>query len=96
MAMNSVITTFCLIIIIAVMAPSPVGEVAYTGSVFDNIERDFISGDLSLDDKVILQITAIKNPADLPSKYYSLALGGAGVPPRGASMIIRDIRFFRS
>ncbi len=54
------------------------------------IERDFQKGHLSLDEKVLLQIAAIKDPARLPPTYQLLDPRTARYESRGPTMILRD------
>lgn len=61
-------------------------------SVFSTIEEAYTSGSISLDDKVILQINAIKYPEKLPLEYRSVALSVDPAQYREATLALIDIR----
>ena len=68
------------------------GEVILTqGSSLTAIESDFEAGYLTLDEKVLLQIKAIKEPGELPVKYQRDISSSSAAELRGATMILRDI-----
>ncbi|MBU8932375.1 MAG: hypothetical protein KOO62_00060 [candidate division Zixibacteria bacterium] len=56
------------------------------------IDQEFETGSLSLDEKVCLQITAIKNPDSLPSRFISLSISTNVVPIRCGTPVLDDIR----
>jgi len=68
---------------VAFVRPAVAGESAAfsIGDPIGAIERDFQSGNLTLDEKAILQITAIKKPEELPSEYriFDLVTGKSGL-----------------
>ena len=56
------------------------------------IERDFREGKLTLDEKVMLQIKAIKKPEELPQKYQLFDLATGKTASRSATMALKEIR----
>ena len=61
-------------------------------SIFYAIDQDYDAGVISLDDKVILQIKAIKTPDKLPLKYVSLSAGVDQASLREATIALIEIR----
>jgi len=55
------------------------------------IENDFEAGKISMDQKALLQVQAIKNPEKLPPQYQKLQ-DGVFSTNREATMILKDIR----
>ncbi len=58
------------------------------------IEQDYAQGSLTLDEKVMLQLKAIRAPSELPDKYKAVRLA-AGVPEAyggSVTMILKEIR----
>ncbi len=56
------------------------------------IEQDFREGRLTLDEKVVLHIRAIKNPKELPQKYQLFDLATGKTASRSATMALKEIR----
>ncbi len=56
------------------------------------IEQDYQSGLLSLDEKVLLQIAAIKDSRNLPPEYQSLSASMNRAELRGVTPMLLDIR----
>jgi len=56
------------------------------------IEKDYQNHVISLDEKALLVIKAIKNPSALPSTYKSLSLSGGRINSRSATMALVDLR----
>ena len=64
-----------------------------TVAAIEHIDADFKSGRLTLDQKVQLQITAIRYPESLPKKYQSPTLDGRrAIATRCASTTIQEVR----
>jgi hypothetical protein len=55
------------------------------------IEADYRAGQLSIDQKALLQVTAIKHPEQLPDRYRQLLPESRRRPGRNATMVFRDI-----
>lgn len=56
------------------------------------IENDFRQGKLTLDEKVMLVIKAIKKPQELPQKYQIFDLATGKTASRSATMALKEIR----
>ena len=56
------------------------------------IESDFREGRLTLDEKVMLQIKAIKKPYELPQKYQLFDLATGKTVSRSVTMALKEIR----
>lgn len=56
------------------------------------IEKDFQQDRLTLDEKAILQIKAIKNPRELPQKYQIFDLTTGKTASRSATMALKEIK----
>jgi len=69
------------------------GDVALTArDPIPAIEKDFQQGKLTLDEKVILQIKAIKNPRELPQEYQLFDPATGKTASRSATMALKEIR----
>ncbi len=55
------------------------------------IEQDFLEGKLTLDEKVMLQIKAIKRPFELPQKYQLFDLSTGITASRSATLALKEI-----
>ncbi len=55
------------------------------------IEADYRAGQLSIDQKALLQVAAIKHPEDLPDRYRQLIPESGRLPGRNATFVFRDI-----
>jgi hypothetical protein len=55
------------------------------------IEQDYRDGRLTLDEKFILQIKAIKKPQELPSKYRLFNLSTGVTASRSATMVLKEL-----
>ncbi|MFQ6008725.1 MAG: hypothetical protein ACE5K8_07220, partial [Candidatus Zixiibacteriota bacterium] len=55
------------------------------------IEQDFQDGQLTLDEKVLLQIQAIKNPFELPQQYQLFDLSTGITASRSATIALKEI-----
>lgn len=64
----------------------------HQSSALNWIESQYQAGGLTLDDKVRLQITAIKYPEDLPQQLSSLSLSVEASPIRCGSAVLSEIR----
>ncbi len=56
------------------------------------IEQEYRAGELTLDEKVLLQITAIRDRHNLPSKYQALAASTDPASLRGVTPVLAEIR----
>ena len=65
---------------------------AYTSDPIDRIEAAYQDGEIDLDQKVVLQVTAITKPQSLPTKFQLTVPDGAVLDSRGPSMVIKEIR----
>lgn len=81
-----------LIIALVLIAVSPVARAAAVSGSLAAIEQDFERGELTLDERVLLQIRAIKNPESLPPEYAEPALSASVEPSRCITTVLLDIR----
>lgn len=63
-------------------------------SILFQIEDDYLSGAISLDDKVILQINSIKQPSKLPLSYAAVSQVKTEHELRGATLALIQIRLY--
>lgn len=80
-----------LIVMVGILLPEP--TVAATAPMaLDRIEKDFNDGLITIDERAILQITAIKDAKSLPNRYATLATASDFVGYRGATVALIAIR----
>lgn len=60
--------------------------------VIEQIENDFSAGEITYEQKALLQVQAIRNPSNLPQMYRSILSGPPTGNHREATLILRDIR----
>ncbi len=81
-----------VVLSLSVAAPALTGELALMNSTLDAIESAYSAGDISLDEKVRLQILAIKSPQELPDIYAGQAALQTAAPIRCGTPILTEIR----
>jgi len=96
MSVKRVILIFALIMISGLtLISGSVSAVRYSDKALPDpiqrIENDFSAGLVTLDEKAILLIQAIKDPMSLPSHYSAGFDEGEKLPDRCATMVIVDI-----
>jgi hypothetical protein len=67
------------------------GEAEFFNDPILAIEQDFQDGKLTLDEKVMFQIKAIKRPFELPQKYQLFDLSTGITASRSATMALKEI-----
>ncbi len=81
------------VVAIVTLAVAAAADVGHKGHPLEQIERAYQQGDLTLDERVILQIQAIKYPEKLPAEYRPGALQSSVDAHHGcATMALVDIR----
>ncbi|HUV30278.1 MAG TPA: dockerin type I repeat-containing protein [Acidobacteriota bacterium] len=86
---------FCAIALSTALAAPVTPVQAGEGGPADRlaaIAADYEKGTISLDEKAILQITAITDPSQLPPEYRDLDVTGGRPDLRGATLVILEIR----
>lgn len=89
MNITSVLTGVLATLIVGAGAIFAATNAASPGDPISLIESDFQSGKIELDRKVILQVTAIKNPEQLPAEYKTV--DRSGIHPRSATPTLVEI-----
>ncbi|MCK4632125.1 MAG: hypothetical protein KAT79_02575 [candidate division Zixibacteria bacterium] len=86
------VAIFLMITVVLAVGSLQAESAPYRIDPLSAIERDFKAGQLTLDEKVLLQIKAIKKPTELPVKYQVdiAEISPAGL--RSATMALREIR----
>ncbi len=81
-----------LLCLLTAVVAAEVSAAARSNDPILAIEEDYRAGALTLDEKVMLVIAAIKSPDKLPQEYQIFDLATGKTASRSATMALRDIR----
>jgi len=84
--------SFLLNIVFLILISAPVSLADDVGGALSSIEADYQNETISIDEKVQLEIKAIRYFNDLPDSYKSISLTSGIKSPGCASMVLLDIR----
>ena len=85
------IVTFSFFLGLLFVDSAPGDEAGPSDDPIFAIEKDFQDGKLTLDEKVLLQIKAIKSPSELPQKYQLVDLTTGVTASRSATLALKEI-----
>ncbi len=87
---KSFLTSFVLLVLIVLLSPAGISAAV---DPLSSIEQDYRDGRLTLDERVLLQIAAIKNPAALPDRYRPETVAASATYfSKCATPVLLDIR----
>ena len=94
--MKRPLITLCILLFALAISSVPAFAkgIAENYHPIDAIEQDYLDGNISLDQKALLQITALKDPQNLPRKYLLAAPGLQAVDhdhSRCVTMVLKSI-----
>ena len=78
-------------IIMSPFTSTPSRDIQMLLTPTEAIESDYLKGNITVDERALLVIQAIKAPHDLPLSYQPQSVVGAGKTTRCVSMVLREI-----